>query len=85
VDATHNLTDWGKMLAAVIAALKGNRKHEEAALLAVELLRLDMLNGEAAMFPYQGAPLRGDGGLFVMKLIGHSLTILQIPTGNTAS
>jgi hypothetical protein len=61
VDTKHNLTAWGKMLATVISGLKGNAQLEEAAVLAVELLRLDMLNGDASMFPnYNGSPLRGD-------------------------
>jgi hypothetical protein len=59
VDATHNLTPWGRVLATVIAALKGKTALEEAAILAVELLRLGMLNSDD-MFPYNGAPMRGE-------------------------
>jgi hypothetical protein len=62
VDVNHNLTAWGKMLATVITALKGNAELEEAALLAVELIRLGVLNADSNMFPtYNGAPMRGEG------------------------
>lgn len=62
VDKNHKLTAWGKVLATVISALKDKRELEEAAVLAVELLRLGLLNGDENMFPgYKGAPLRGNG------------------------
>lgn len=49
------------MLAQTIASLDGNAELEESAVLAVELLRLEDLNGDIAMFPYNGAPMRGNG------------------------
>ena len=69
VDQNHNLTAWGKVLATIVAELESNRgpnesvnpELEEAAVIAVELLRLGMLNADAAMFPYDGAPIRGSG------------------------
>lgn len=63
VDAKHNLTPWGFVLAQTIASLDGNAALEESAVLAVELLRLEDLNGDIDMFPYNGAPMRGDGKL----------------------
>lgn len=48
------------MLAQTIASLD-NAELEESAVLAVELLRLEDLNGDIDMFPYNGAPIRGDG------------------------
>ncbi|KAH6642344.1 temperature dependent protein affecting M2 dsRNA replication-domain-containing protein [Boeremia exigua] len=60
VDAKHNLTPWGFVLAQTIASLDGNAELEESAVLAVELLRLEDLNGDIAMFPYNGAPMRGN-------------------------
>lgn len=52
------------MLATVITALKGNRELEEAAVLAVELIRLGMANGETSMFPmYNSAQITGQGEL----------------------
>jgi hypothetical protein len=60
VDAKHNLTAWGKVLAAAISGLKGKPELEDAAVVAVELLRMGTLNGEINMFPsYNGAPMRG--------------------------
>lgn len=61
VDAKHNLTGWGYVLAQTIASLDGNAELEESAVLAVELLRLDDLNGDISIFPYNGAPMRGNG------------------------
>jgi len=60
VDAKHNLTAWGKVLAAAISGLKGKPELEDAAVVAVELLRMGTLNAEINMFPtYNGAPMRG--------------------------
>ena len=57
---THSLTQWGKVLAAVISGLKGKAEHEEAAVLAVELIRMGLLTSDINMFPtYNGAPMRG--------------------------
>jgi hypothetical protein len=60
VDAKHNLTAWGKVLAAAIAGLKGRPDLEDATVIAVELLRLSTLTADISMFPtYNGAPMRG--------------------------
>jgi hypothetical protein len=60
VDAKHNLTGWGKVLAAAISGLKGRPDLEDAAVIAVELLRFGSLNADTGMFPtYNGAPMRG--------------------------
>jgi hypothetical protein len=62
VDDKHNLTAWGKVLAKAITTLKGDPSLEEAAVVAVELIRLGVLNSDINMFPtYNGAPMRGDG------------------------
>ncbi|KAI9831325.1 MAG: hypothetical protein M1819_005099 [Sarea resinae] len=59
VDAKHNLTSWGKALRAALAALNPADHLEEAVFVAIELLRLDILNANE-MFPsYSGAPMRG--------------------------
>ena len=58
VDQNHNLTAWGKVLISVITTLNGNKELEEAAVMAVELLRLGILN-DSNMFHYNGAPMRG--------------------------
>lgn len=49
------------MLANTVASLDGRAELEESAVLAVELLRLEDLNGDINMFPYNGAPMRGNG------------------------
>lgn len=60
VDSGHNLTLWGQILAKVITGLKRKPELEEAAVLAVELLRLGLLTADINMFPaYNGAPMRG--------------------------
>ncbi|KAJ4295023.1 hypothetical protein N0V90_007031 [Kalmusia sp. IMI 367209] len=60
VDSNHNLTVWGKVLQKSITALKGNPDLEEAVLEAIELIRLGVLNSDLDMFPYNGAPMRGE-------------------------
>ena len=60
VDSNHKLTPWGEVLATTIAALNGKPELEEAAIIAVELARLDLLNARY-MFNYGGAPMRGTG------------------------
>lgn len=59
IDANHNLTSWGKVLVAAVSSLKGKAELEEAAVVAVELVRLGALNNDLGMFSYNGAPLRG--------------------------
>lgn len=58
VDSNHKLTRWGEVLATTISALNGKSDLEEAAIIAVELTRLDLLNARN-MFNYGGAPMRG--------------------------
>lgn len=43
-----------------MTALKGKPDLEEAVLVAIELIRLGVLNWDLDMFPYNGAPLRGE-------------------------
>ncbi|KAF2126461.1 PIN domain-like protein [Dothidotthia symphoricarpi CBS 119687] len=79
IDANHNLTSWGKFLATVIASLKGRAELEDAAVLAVEMLRLGLLNGDINMFPeYNGAPMRGsqqdrDANMLISRIAGLSI------------
>lgn len=70
VDAKHNLTAWGKVLVAAITGLKGRPELEDAAVIAVELLRLGSLNADITMFPtYNGAPMRGNSKLISIVLL----------------
>jgi len=49
------------VLATAITTLKGKTELEEAAVVAVELIRLGILNSDINMFPsYNGAPMRGE-------------------------
>jgi hypothetical protein len=85
VDAKHNLTPWGQVLAAAMAGIntKGHqdktiRELEEATVIAVELLRLNSLNADISMFPtYNGAPLRGSSEC-------HGLPLLQVTDSSKA-
>ncbi|KAF2825791.1 PIN domain-like protein [Ophiobolus disseminans] len=59
-DAEHKLTPWGRILAAAMDGAKDRPDLEEGVFIAVELLRLGILNGDINMFPtYNGAPMRG--------------------------
>jgi hypothetical protein len=58
VDAEHKPTKWGKVLYAILSNIPSD-EYEEAAILAVELARLGLLNANQ-MFPtYSGAPYLG--------------------------
>lgn len=73
VDSKHNLTAWGKVLAAAISGLKGKPELEDAAVVAVELLRMGTLNGDINMFPsYNGAPMRGSSTFMQQSPNAHS-------------
>ena len=61
VNPEHQLTTWGNVLLAALAATNNDRSQDEAIFVAVELLRLDLLNADT-MFPdYSGAPRAGSG------------------------
>ena len=57
----HQLTDWGKVLEAVWSASGTRRDEEEAALIAVELMRLELINPDTMFLGYGGAPGNGSG------------------------
>lgn len=59
VDKQHQLTHWGKTLAATLTAAGATKDQEEAAFLAVEVLRLDLLSADEMFGQYSGSPLRG--------------------------
>ncbi len=73
IDRKHQLTVWGEVLEAALSSYGSRRDQEEAAFIAIELLRHHLLNANT-MFPNSsGAPLRGSGkipnvGLFEVKL-----------------
>jgi hypothetical protein len=43
-----------------MTALKGKSELEEAVVVAIELIRQGVLNWDLDMFPYNGAPMRGE-------------------------
>lgn len=45
LDNNHQLTTWGKALEATISVLHPEDKAEELALIAIEMLRLNAING----------------------------------------
>ena len=57
----HQLTEWGKVLEAVSSASGTRRDEEEAALLAVELMRYELINPDTMFLGYGGAPGNGSG------------------------
>ena len=59
VDKQHQLTHWGKILATTLTAAGPNKDLEEAAFLAVELMRLDLLSPDEMFEQYSGSALRG--------------------------
>lgn len=61
VSEKHQLTPWGKVLEATLAVSGSNKAQEQAAFLAVELLRLGLLNADTMFRDYSGAPMRGTG------------------------
>lgn len=61
VDENHQLTHWGKTLESVLTTVGPSRQFEEAALLAVELMRFELLNPDTMFQNYGGAPINGTG------------------------
>lgn len=61
VDRQHQLTAWGKVLDSVLSIAGSQPQQEKAALLAVELMRLGLLNADTMFFAYSGAPGRSNG------------------------
>lgn len=74
----HRLAPWGVVLDAALGALPAAESGtEEAVLLAIELLRLDLLNSRP-MFPtYSGMPAHGSG-LYHECIPLHCLRVLTI-------
>ena len=63
VDKKHQLTAWGKLLETILKAVGTRKEQGEAAFLAVEMLRLGLLNPDTMFVHYSGAPQRGTGML----------------------
>ena len=61
VDKKHQLTPWGKVLEASLSMTGSNKDQEEAVFVAVELLRLKLLNADTLFEGFSGAPVHGSG------------------------
>ncbi|KAK2744408.1 hypothetical protein FQN57_004305 [Myotisia sp. PD_48] len=59
IDAKHQLTSWGKALESALSILDPAEKLEEPVFLAVELLRLEVLNSKDFFPNVSGGPMRG--------------------------
>lgn len=66
----HQLTEWGKVLEAIWSASGTRRDEEEAALIAVELMRLELINPDTMFLGYGGAPGNGSGGCKCLSSTG---------------
>ena len=63
IDKKHQLTHWGKVLEASLSVTGSNKDQGEAAFMAIELLRLKLLNADTMFEGYSGAPVHGSGVL----------------------
>lgn len=61
VGEDHELTPWGRVLAAILSSDSSGADGNDEAILAVELLRLDILNGNNMFTTYTGYPVNGSG------------------------
>ncbi|KAL8830353.1 MAG: hypothetical protein Q9170_005766 [Blastenia crenularia] len=59
INQQHQLTAWGKILNGMLSAIQYDSERERATLLAVELLRFDVLKADTMFSGYSGAPYRG--------------------------
>ncbi|KAI9759230.1 MAG: hypothetical protein M4579_002518 [Chaenotheca gracillima] len=59
VDEQHSLTPWGKALQAAISALDPADNLEEEILVAIEMLRLNLLKADTIFSKHVGDPLHG--------------------------
>ena len=75
IDESHQLTAWGEMLLAVLDKLDSTKEQAEAAMMAVELMRLGVLNSEEMFHGYGGAPVRGSGKQQWKSMSMHVVTL----------
>ncbi|KAL9014581.1 MAG: hypothetical protein Q9173_000765 [Seirophora scorigena] len=61
VDDQHQLTKWGEILGSTLSSMGHGSEWERSALLAIELVRLDLLKPDTMFSNYSGAPFRGSG------------------------
>lgn len=61
IDAKHQLTEWGAVLRIVLSGVGPRKEMQEAAFLAVELLRFGLLTPESMFADLKGVPMYGSG------------------------
>lgn len=61
VDDKHNLTAWGKCLEQALSAVDPTDNLEDAIFIAIEMLRLNLLNTKHWFSHVSGGPMRGSG------------------------
>ncbi|KAG8530353.1 uncharacterized protein KY384_004855 [Bacidia gigantensis] len=59
VTESHELTHWGKILERTLSAVGGQEDLQQAAYIAIELLRFEVLNLNSLFLDYPGSPARG--------------------------
>lgn len=59
VDDKHRLTSWGQCLLQALSAVDPTANLEEAVFIAIEMLRLDLLNTKHWFSHVSGGPMRG--------------------------
>lgn len=61
IDEKHQLTAWGRSLEAALSSLNPTENLEESVFIAVEMLRLGVLNSKEFFMTISGGPMRGTG------------------------
>ena len=61
VDASHQLTAWGKVLQEALSAVPESKELQESVFLAIEMLRFGYLNLTSVSPDDMGSPARGTG------------------------
>lgn len=61
VDDKHKLTVWGKCLEQALSNVDPADNLEEAIFIAIEMIRMDLLNTKQWFSHVSGGPMRGSG------------------------
>lgn len=69
IDKKHQLTTWGKGLQRALSYLDPSENLEETAVLAMELIRLGVLNANDWFSDISGGPMRGSGEPFRVYIV----------------
>lgn len=68
---------WGKVLQASLSVRGSNKDQEEAVFVAVELLRLKLLNADTMFEGFSGAPVHGSGAIASYTEMGLRLELTE--------